>query len=323
MTFRRLFPIIIILAVVAGVVALIVGVSDAEGELISGSSSGSNVETLDYGEYSKDIIVDENTEVTGDLAEYVSVVPGTYKLNYESKDEGKYGSQEYVISVKIKLNKQYPYEASSYQKLKFLTSRGTFGKLEMDISRGSLDFSEGEKFKKFVKEGNVGDEKEFMFYKSIGNREYADANYSEAHGLVLVTDGYESSSGTSSSSSSVSSSSGSESETSSSSESSSETTSTATVESTTSTTSSTSESTDDSSSDEDEDEDFEEDYKIDLELDEYESYIEQYKECDDKKSAKALKLYSQAKAYGLKMKAKKSKMSKAQKSRLESISSQL
>ena len=323
MTFRRLLPIIIILAVVAGVVALIVGVSDAGGELISGSSSGSNVETLDYGEYSKDIIVDENTEVTGDLAEYVSVVPGTYKLNYESKDEGKYGSQEYVISVKIKLNKQYPYEASSYQKLKFLTSRGTFGKLEMDISRGSLDFSEGEKFKKFVKEGNVGDEKEFMFYKSIGNREYADANYSEAHSLVLVTDGYESSSGTSSSSSSVSSSSGSESETSSSSESSSETTSTATVESTTSTTSSTSESTDDSSSDEDEDEDFEEDYKIDLELDEYESYIEQYKECDDKKSAKALKLYSQAKAYGLKMKAKKSKMSKAQKSRLESISSQL
>lgn len=322
MTFRRLFPIIIILAVVAGVVALIVGVSDAGGELISGSSSGSNVETLDYGEYSKDIIVDENTEVTGDLAEYVSVVPGTYKLNYESKDEGKYGSQEYVISVKIKLNKQYPYEASSYQKLKFLTSRGTFGKLEMDISRGSLDFSEGEKFKKFVKEGNVGDEKEFMFYKSIGNREYADANYSEAHGLVLETDGYESSSGTSSSSS-VSSSSGSESETSSSSESSSETTSTATVESTTSTTSSTSESTDDSSSDEDEDEDFEEDYKIDLELDEYESYIEQYKECDDEKSAKALKLYSQAKAYGLKMKAKKSKMSKAQKSRLESISSQL
>ena len=204
MTFRRLFPIIIILAVVAGVVALIVGVSDAGGELISGSSSGSNVETLDYGEYSKDIIVDENTEVTGDLAEYVSVVPGTYKLNYESKDEGKYGSQEYVISVKIKLNKQYPYEASSYQKLKFLTSRGTFGKLEMDISRGSLDFSEGEKFKKFVKEGNVGDEKEFMFYKSIGNREYADANYSEAHSLVLVTDGYESSSGTSSSSSSVS-----------------------------------------------------------------------------------------------------------------------
>lgn len=323
MTFRRLFPIIIILAVVAGVVALIVGVSDAEEELVSGSSSGSNVETLDYGEYSKDIIVDENTEVTGDLVEYVSVVPGTYKLNYESKDEGKYGSQEYVISVKIKLNKQYPYEASSYQKLKFLTSRGTFGKLEMDISRGSLDFSEGEKFKKFVKEGNVGDEKEFMFYKSIGNREYADANYSEAHGLVLVTDGYESSSGTSTSSSSVSSSRGSESETSSSSESSSETTSTATVESTTSTTSSTSESTDDSSSDEDEDEDFEEDYKIDLELDEYESYIEQYKECDDKKSAKALKLYSQAKAYGLKMKAKKSKMSKAQKSRLESISSQL
>ena len=323
MTFRRLFPIIIILAVVAGIVALIVSVSDAGEEFISDSGSDSNVETLDYGEYSKDIIVDENTEVTGDLAEYVSVVPGTYKLNYESKDEGKYGSQEYVISVKIKLNKQYPYEASSYQKLKFLTSRGTFGKLEMDISRGSLDFSEGEKFKKFVKEGNVGDEKEFMFYKSIGNREYADANYSEAHGLVLVTDGYESSSGTSSSSSSVSSSSGSESETSSSSESSSETTSTATVESTTSTTSSTSESTDDSSSDEDEDEDFEEDYKIDLELDEYESYIEQYKECDDKKSAKALKLYSQAKAYGLKMKAKKSKMSKAQKSRLESISSQL
>ena len=322
MTFRRLFPIIIILAVVAGAVALIVGVSDAGGELVSGSSSGSNVETLDYGEYSKDIIVDENTEVTGDLAEYVSVVPGTYKLNYLSKEDGKYGSQEYVISIKIKLNKQYPHEVSSYQKLKFLTSRGTFGKLEMDISRGSLDFSEKDKFKKFVKEGNVGDEKEFMFYKSIGNREYADANYSEAHGLVLETDGYESSSGTSSSSS-VSSSSGSESETSSSSESSSETTSTATVESTTSTTSSTSESTDDSSSDEDEDEDFEEDYKIDLELDEYESYIEQYKECDDKKSAKALKLYSQAKAYGLKMKAKKSKMSKAQKSRLESISSQL
>ena len=52
MTFRRLFPIIIILAVVAGVVALIVGVSDAGEELISGSSSGSNVETLDYGEYS-------------------------------------------------------------------------------------------------------------------------------------------------------------------------------------------------------------------------------------------------------------------------------
>ena len=323
MTFRRLLPIIIILAVVAGVVALIVGVSDAGGELISGSSSGSNAETLDYGEYSKDIIVDENTEVTGDLAEYVSVVPGTYKLNYESKDEGKYGSQEYVISVKIKLNKQYPYEASSYQKLKFLTSRGTFGKLEMDISRGSLDFSEGEKFKKFVKEGNVGDEKEFMFYKSIGNREYADANYSEAHSLVLVTDGYEDTSSSNTSSSSTSSSS-----TSSSSNVSETTTSSSTESSASASSSSASSYSDDSSTDEsveddNNDEDFEEDYKIDLELDEYESYIEQYKECDDKKSAKALKLYSQAKAYGLKMKAKKSKMSKAQKSRLESISSQL
>ena len=323
MTFRRLFPIIIILAVVAGIVALIVSVSDAGEEFISGSGSDSNVETLDYGEYSKDIIVDENTEVTGDLAEYVSVVPGTYKLNYESKDEGKYGSQEYVISVKIKLNKQYPYEASSYQKLKFLTSRGTFGKLEMDISRGSLDFSEGEKFKKFVKEGNVGDEKEFMFYKSIGNREYADANYSEAHGLVLVTDGYEDTSNSNTSSSSASSSS-----TSSSSNVSETTTSSSTESSASASSSSASSYSDDSSTDEsveddNNDEDFEEDYKIDLELDEYESYIEQYKECDDKKSAKALKLYSQAKAYGLKMKAKKSKMSKAQKSRLESISSQL
>ena len=327
MTFRRLLPIIIILAVVAGVVALIVGVSDAGGELISGSSSGSNVETLDYGEYSKDIIVDENTEVTGDLAEYVSVVPGTYKLNYESKDEGKYGSQEYVISIKIKLNKQYPHEVSSYQKLKFLTSRGTFGKLEMDISRGSLDFSEGEKFKKFVKEGNVGDEKEFMFYKSIGNREYADANYSEAHGLVLVTDGYEDTSSSNTSSSSTSSSSTSSSSNVSETTTSSSTESSASASSSSASSSASSysddSSTDESVEDDNNDEDFEEDYKIDLELDEYESYIEQYKECDDKKSAKALKLYSQAKAYGLKMKAKKSKMSKAQKSRLESISSQL
>ena len=316
MTFRRLLPIIIILALLGGVAALIFN--------IPGVSSNAE---YDYGEYSKDIVVDENSEVTGDLAEYVSVVPGTYKLNYESKDEGKYGSQEYVISVKIKLNKQYPYEASSYQKLKFLTSRGTFGELEMDISRGSLDFSEGEKFKKFVKEGNVGDEKEFMFYKSIGNREYADANYSEAHSLVLVTDGYEdtSSSNTSSSSSSSSSTSSSSNVSETTTSSSTESNASASSSSASSSASSYSDdsSTDESVEDDNNDEDFEEDYKIDLDLDEYESYVEQYNECDDKRSAKALKLYSQAKAYGLKMKAKKSKMSKAQKSRLESISSQL
>ena len=317
MTFRRLLPIIIILALLGGVAALIFN--------IPGVSSNAE---YDYGEYSKDIVVDENSEVTGDLADYISLVPGTYTLNYETKEDGKYGDQVFMIILKIKIKKQYPYDQLYSQKLKFLKSRGTIGKLEMELSRGSLDLTENDKFESFVKEGKEGDVKEFMFYKSLGNREYADEIFKTVHRAFFETSGFKTSSSSSSSDS--------ESETSSSSESSSETPSTTTTESTsstitestataesTTTTSSTSESTYDSSSDEDEDEDFEEDYKIDLELDEYESYIEQYKECDDKKSAKALKLYSQAKAYGLKMKAKKSKMSKAQKSRLESISSQL
>jgi hypothetical protein len=88
MTFRRLLPILIILVVLAGVGVLVFSSSDThEGVELARveEESDSDVDLMGYGEYSKDIIVDEVTEVIGDLAEYVSVVPGTYKLIYESK----------------------------------------------------------------------------------------------------------------------------------------------------------------------------------------------------------------------------------------------
>ena len=307
MTFRRLLPIIIVVAIVAGIGAIFLNLSD-------GSEAESGVESVGYGEHSKEIVVDDAAEVTGDLADYVSVVPGTYKLSYVSEEKGKYGNQEFVITLKLKLIKQYPHDPSSYQKLKFLTSRGTIGGLKLDLSRGSLDQTESDRFEKFVKEGNEGDEKEFMFYNSMGNREYADALFNEAHGIIFETDGYESTTSSSSTSSESMSSSSSSSTTSSSNSSS---TSSTSSESTSSTT-----DEDDNTDDDDNfSTDFEEDYKIDLDLDEYESYVEQYKECDNKRSLEALELYSKAQAYGLKLKAKKSKMSSEQKERLQSISS--
>ena len=307
MTFRRLLPIIIVVAIVAGIVAIFLNLSD-------GSEAESGGESVGYGENSKEIVVDDAAEVTGDLADYVSVVPGTYKLSYVSEEKGKYGNQEFVITLKLKLIKQYPHDPSSYQKLKFLTSRGTIGGLKLDLSRGSLDQTESDRFEKFVKEGNEGDEKEFMFYNSMSNREYADALFNEAHGIIFETDGYESTTSSSSTSSESMSSSSSSSSTSSSNSSS---TSSTSSESTSSTT-----DEDDNTDDDDNfSTDFEEDYKIDLDLDEYESYVEQYKECDNKRSAEAIGLYSKAKTYGLKLKAKKSKMSSEQKERLQSISS--
>lgn len=309
MTFRRLLPIIIVVAIVAGIGVMFLNLSD-------GSEAESGVESVGYGEHSKEIVVDNAAEVTGDLADYVSVVPGTYKLSYVSEEKGKYGNQEFVITLKLKLIKQYPHDPSSYQKLKFLTSRGTIGGLKLDLSRGSLDQTESDRFEKFVKEGNEGDEKEFMFYYSMGNREYADALFNEAHGIIFETDGYESTTSSSSTSSESMSSSSSSSSTSSSNSSS---TSSTSSESTSSTT-----DEDDNTDDDDNfSTDFEEDYKIDLDLDEYESYVEQYKECDNKRSLEALELYSKAQAYGLKLKAKKSKMSSEQKERLQSISSRL
>ena len=312
MTFRRLLPIIIVVAIVAGIGAIFLNLSD-------GSEAESGVESVGYGEHSKEIVVDDAAEVTGDLADYVSVVPGTYKLSYVSEEKGKYGNQEFVITLKLKLIKQYPHDPSSYQKLKFLTSRGTIGGLKLDLSRGSLDQTESDRFEKFVKEGNEGDEKEFMFYNSMGNREYADALFNEAHGIIFETDGYESTTSSSSTSSESMSSSSSSSSTSSSNSSS---TSSTSSESTSSESSSSTTDEDDNTDDDDNfSTDFEEDYKIDLDLDEYESYVEQYKECDNKRSLEALELYSKAQAYGLKLKAKKSKMSSEQKERLQSISS--
>lgn len=314
MTFRRLLPIIIVVAIVAGIGVIFLNLSD-------GSEAESGVESVGYGEHSKEIVVDDAAEVTGDLADYVSVVPGTYKLSYVSEEKGKYGNQEFVITLKLKLIKQYPHDPSSYQKLKFLTSRGTIGGLKLDLSRGSLDQTESDRFEKFVKEGNEGDEKEFMFYNSMSNREYADARFNEAHGIIFETDGYESTTSSSSTSSESMSSSSSSSSTSSSNSSS---TSSTSSESTSSESSSSTTDEDDNTDDDDNfSTDFEEDYKIDLDLDEYESYVEQYKECDNKRSLEALELYSKAQAYGLKLKAKKSKMSSEQKERLQSISSRL
>lgn len=314
MTFRRLLPIIIVVAIVAGIGAIFLNLSD-------GYEAESGGESVGYGENSKEIVVDDAAEVTGDLADYVSVVPGTYKLSYVSEEKGKYGNQEFVITLKLKLIKQYPHDPSSYQKLKFLTSRGTIGGLKLDLSRGSLDQTESDRFEKFVKEGNEGDEKEFMFYNSMSNREYADALFNEAHGIIFETDGYESTTSSSSTSSESMSSSSSSSSTSSSNSSS---TSSTSSESTSSESTSSTTGEDDNTDDDDNfSTDFEEDYKIDLDLDEYESYVEQYKECDNKRSLEALELYSKAQAYGLKLKAKKSKMSSEQKERLQSISSRL
>lgn len=312
MTFRRLLPIIIVVAIVAGIGAIFLNLSD-------GSEAESGGESVGYGENSKEIVVDDAAEVTGDLADYVSVVPGTYKLSYVSEEKGKYGNQEFVITLKLKLIKQYPHDPSSYQKLKFLTSRGTIGGLKLDLSRGSLDQTESDRFEKFVKEGNEGDEKEFMFYNSMGNREYADALFNEAHGIIFETDGYESTTSSSSTSSESMSSSSSSSSTSSSNSSS--TSSTSSESTSSESTSSTTDEDDNTDDDDNFSTDFEEDYKIDLDLDEYESYVEQYKECDNKRSLEALELYSKAQAYGLKLKAKKSKMSSEQKERLQSISS--
>ena len=314
MTFRRLLPIIIVVAIVAGIGVMFLNLSD-------GSEAESGVESVGYGEHSKEIVVDNAAEVTGDLADYVSVVPGTYKLSYVSEEKGKYGNQEFVITLKLKLIKQYPHDPSSYQKLKFLTSRGTIGGLKLDLSRGSLDQTESDRFEKFVKEGNEGDEKEFMFYYSMGNREYADALFNEAHGIIFETDGYESTTSSSSTSSESMSSSSSSSSTSSSNSSS--TSSTSSESTSSESTSSTTDEDDNTDDDDNFSTDFEEDYKIDLDLDEYESYVEQYKECDNKRSFEALEFYSKAQAYGLKLKAKKSKMSSEQKERLQSISSRL
>lgn len=314
MTFRRLLPIIIVVAIVAGIGVIFLNLSD-------GSEAESGGESVGYGENSKEIVVDNAAEVTGDLADYVSVVPGTYKLSYVSEEKGKYGNQEFVITLKLKLIKQYPHDPSSYQKLKFLTSRGTIGGLKLDLSRGSLDQTESDRFEKFVKEGNEGDEKEFMFYNSMGNREYADALFNEAHGIIFETDGYESTTSSSSTSSESMSSSSSSSSTSSSNSSS--TSSTSSESTSSESTSSTTDEDDNTDDDDNFSTDFEEDYKIDLDLDEYESYVEQYKECDNKRSFEALEFYSKAQAYGLKLKAKKSKMSSEQKERLQSISSRL
>ena len=314
MTFRRLLPIIIVVAIVAGIGVMFLNLSD-------GSEAESGGESVGYGENSKEIVVDDAAEVTGDLADYVSVVPGTYKLSYVSEEKGKYGNQEFVITLKLKLIKQYPHDPSSYQKLKFLTSRGTIGGLKLDLSRGSLDQTESDRFEKFVKEGNEGDEKEFMFYNSMGNREYADALFNEAHGIIFETDGYESTTSSSSTSSESMSSSSSSSSTSSSNSSS--TSSTSSESTSSESTSSTTDEDDNTDDDDNFSTDFEEDYKIDLDLDEYESYVEQYKECDNKRSFEALEFYSKAQAYGLKLKAKKSKMSSEQKERLQSISSRL
>ena len=282
----------------------------------SNSGSSSANEADGYGEYSKDLVA-EDVEIEGELSECLSVVPGSYKLIYISKEaDSKYGRQEFIMKVKLKLEKPYDGEVGWKPKLIFTNQYGVKTSLDLDLSRGPLDYSEKEKFEKFVV-SEPGSVKEFMFYDSMGNREYANGLYDEAEGFGLWTSGYEKTEPTSPSSSSSSSTEEDNDDT---------TTSSATTE--------TSTKQDDSSSDdyqdvadepEDEDQNSsvseEESEKIDLDLDEFESYVEQYLEYDNRRSVGAIKALGCAKAYSTKLKVKKKKMSSEQLSRYESIKS--
>ena len=293
---------------------LIVGMCGCNGG--NNAADSANVK-LAYGEYTKDIVIGDNAPVDGELGECVSVVPGTYKLIYISKEsDSKYGHQEFIIKVKLKLNKIYDGEVGWGAKLKFTKKHDVNSRLEIDMGRGSFDNSEDDNFEKFVLSGTVGQEKEFMFYKSMGNREYADGLYGEVEGFRLWTSGYEktSSSNTSSVNKMPESSDKDDgsSEESKSQNSAQEEPTHEDVEEAAST------EDDDLEKAEATDEEAE---KIDLDLDEFESYVEQYLEHDDRRSMGAIKALGSAKVYSAKLKLKKKKMSSAQLSRYESIKS--
>lgn len=272
---------------------------------------------LAYGEHTKDIVIGDNAPVDGELGECVSVVPGTYKLIYISKEsDSKYGHQEFIIKVKLRLNKIYDGEVGWGAKLKFTKKHEVNSRLEINMGRGSLDNSEDDNFEKFVLSGTVGQEKEFMFYKSMGNREYADGLYGEVEGFRLWTSGYEKTS-SSNTSSVIETPASSDKDDGSSEESKSQ--NSAQEEPT-------HEDVEEAASTEDDDFEkaeaaAEEAEKIDLDLDEFESYVEQYLEYDDRRSVNAIKALGSAKVYSAKLKLKKKKMSSAQLSRYESIKS--
>ncbi len=296
-------------------VFLFVGICGCNGG--NNAADSANVK-LAYGEYTKDIVIGENTPIDGELSECVSVVPGTYKLIYVSKEtDSKYGNQEFIIKVKLRLNKIYDGEVGWGAKLQFTNKYEANSKLEMNMGRGSLDNSEDDNFEKFVLSGTIGQEKEFMFYKSMGNREYADGLYGESVGFRLWTSGYKKTT-PSNTSSVIETPASSDKDDGSSEESKSQ--NSAQEEPT-------HEDVEDASSAEDE-YDFEkaeaaaeEAEKIDLDLDEFESYVEQYLEYDDRRSVNAIKALGSAKVYSAKLKLKKKKMSSAQLSRYESIKS--
>lgn len=295
-------------------VFMVVGICGCNGG--NNAADSANVK-LAYGEHTKDIVIGDNAPVDGELGECVSVVPGTYKLIYISKEsDSKYGHQEFIIKVKLKLNKIYDGEVGWGAKLKFTKKHDVNSRLEIDMGRGSFDNSEDDNFEKFVLSGTVGQEKEFMFYKSMGNRGYADGLYGEVEGFRLWTSGYEktSSSNTSSVNKMPESSDKDDgsSEESKSQNSAQEEPTHEDVEEAAST------EDDDLEKAEATDEEAE---KIDLDLDEFESYVEQYLEHDDRRSVNAIKALGSAKVYSAKLKLKKKKMSSAQLSRYESIKS--
>ena len=303
-----------ILLMVLGVF-MFVGICGCNGG--NNAADSANVK-LAYGEHTKDIVIGDNAPVDGELGECVAVVPGTYKLIYISKEsDSKYGHQEFIIKVKLRLNKIYDGEVGWGAKLKFTKKHDVNSRLEINMGRGSLDNSEDDNFEKFVLSGTVGQEKEFMFYKSMGNREYADGLYGEVEGFRLWTSGYEKTS-SSNTSSVIETPASSDKDDGSSEESKSQNSAQEKP---------THEDVEDASSAEDE-YDFEkaeaaaeEAEKIDLDLDEFESYVEQYLEYDDRRSVNAIKALGSAKVYSAKLKLKKKKMSSAQLSRYESIKS--
>ena len=150
----------------------------------------------------------------------------------------------------------------------------------------------------------------------MGNREYADGLYGEVEGFRLWTSGYEKTS-SSNTSSVIETPASSDKDDGSSEESKSQ--NSAQEEPT-------HEDVEEAASTEDDDLEKaeatdEEAEKIDLDLDEFESYVEQYLEYDDRRSVNAIKALGSAKVYSAKLKLKKKKMSSAQLSRYESIKS--
>lgn len=132
-----------------------------------------------------------DVEISGDYTDIFTVVPGDYILKKKNEDSG---IKTQTISIKIKLRRtatavEDNFEASNFEwKIQLTDVDGAqISNGELQLQKGSLDNTEAEKFTKWIKAAQEGEENEFLFSNSMNNADLASEIIEKVKSFMITT----------------------------------------------------------------------------------------------------------------------------------------